>query len=457
MLHFHSDIEYESDSDISYVGAYSSSSVEVLQGQFPSSDSIIENQRSESVASVGNEDFSDDGNDDGDGDDDGDYDVGDAGDFNFVDNIKLADQMSIRNDLQNPNIILSRLWKLDVSGCTIDQLNNVMQTLQLLDKNCNQNFPTSYYHYQKQMENMFGRAFGLNVPYCSSCLVPLDNENHCAKLYCRNNQPHPSAISNLKMLRLDWQLMDVLGDFLNERVSNGTLSHGNSVIVDIRINTDGAPVTKKRGRGIWPIAGIVQNLPVNCRYHPASLILLALWEGPSTPNLNEFVRTSIKSNLTPTMVDIQGKEILLRPKLEVFIGDTPVRSKLMNLVGHAAVDKSCPDCFQSGVRVQEFRATKMPYLPFNTEHCLLRNEASIGEMSPELQHRTNGIKPGPQVLTEFGIKVPRDFPPDILHIGYEGTAKLIYTAIASQSVLFSCQSKALVHAVLELDRRLNLG
>ena len=356
-----------------------------------------------------------------------------VGMINFFYNSLVNEQQLLRDDIYN------RIYHLQQQGLTQKQIDDVISLVKFASENTQLPIPESRYMLEKEVKQRFYKTNVTFSLFCTSCFSSLNYENsiyRCSNNLCPDPLPRPCKVAKLYTVSLAWQLLVVLRNFCN--TLQPTNPDGSAdLILKLRINTDGAPLAKsKTGPSIWPVTANILNLPKHCRFHPACVILLGLWQGHSKPKLNALLASCFAQlddfrSVDGVRLNFPGGRVCnVKITIDLFIGDAPVRSEGANMMGHAAY-YACLDCFMKGCYFSG--AVRYPYVPF--EQLELRQTNEIAEVMRNLNGNISndrGVKPGISTLSLYGVEIPHQTPPDSMHVLWEGVVKDIFDSLLSR-------------------------
>ncbi|CAJ1076493.1 uncharacterized protein LOC117467508 isoform X2 [Xyrichtys novacula] len=189
-------------------------------------------------------------------------------------------------------------------------------------------------------------------------------------------------------------------------------THGYS----LTLNCDGVPVFKSSLYGIWPLYGIVNELPYPVRKE--NVLLFGLWFGDKKPNVNSFLKpfTLECQKLSTVGFKIKRNSILepCRVVAALMICDSVARPLLQNMTQFNG-QYGCSLCLHPGEQVEKGHSTVRVY-PY--KGVPKRDHASTISDAREALHTKKSVRgvKGPTCL----IKIPHfdiisGMPPDHMH------------------------------------------
>ena len=195
------------------------------------------------------------------------------------------------------------------------------------------------------------------------------------------------------------------GEYHHLGISAGILaqleSHQPDVVtllqhIRLQINIDGLPLFKSSNKQLWPIQGMIENMP--CK----SPFIIGLYFGVTKPtDLSAFLNRFVSE-----MVDLERDGISFQDShysvsISAMICDAPARAYLKNVKGHSGYS-GCERCVQSGVYRNK--------VTFPEVDSALRTDAQFDEMSDEDHHL------GASPLSRLSIGMVSQFPLDYMHL-----------------------------------------
>lgn len=142
-------------------------------------------------------------------------------------------------------------------------------------------------------------------------------------------------------------------------------------VFSLQINVDGLPLFKSTNHQLWPITGLVQNIP---KQNP---FIIALYSGSSKPtDIHEYFRDFVEEyhNLHDGF-DCCGK--LSQVALHSIVCDTPARAFIKQVKSYSGYH-GCDRCNQNGIWLGK--------MTFPETEADLRTDASFDQMRDEEHH-----------------------------------------------------------------------
>nr|XP_033967044.1 uncharacterized protein LOC117467508 isoform X2 [Pseudochaenichthys georgianus] len=207
---------------------------------------------------------------------------------------------------------------------------------------------------------------------------------------------------------------------LNEKGGPLDCPHGHSLI----LNCDGVPVFKSSLYSIWPLQGIVNELPYPVRKE--NVLLFGLWFGSKKPNVNTFLKpfTLECQKLSTVGFKLKRNGVLEQCRLvaALMMCDSVARPILQNMTQFNG-QYGCSLCLHPGEQVQKGKGTVKAY-PF--KDVPKRDHAStISDAREALRTNTSvrGVK-GPTCLINIPhFDIISGMPPDHMHTVHLGVVR----------------------------------
>ena len=180
------------------------------------------------------------------------------------------------------------------------------------------------------------------------------------------------------------------------RLSSHPCDIANLLEISLDINIDGLPIFKSSSGQLWPILGLIKNLPVKDPF------VIGIYYGMSKPaDITEYLSYFVEDvrSLAETGLNFSG--INFPVVISAFICDAPARAFVKQIKGHSGY-YACERCTQRGVYLQKvtFPSTDSP----------LRTDELFSEMAYE-NHQT-----GRSPLMNIPAKLVTQFPLDYMHL-----------------------------------------
>jgi hypothetical protein len=119
--------------------------------------------------------------------------------------------------------------------------------------------------------------------------------------------------------------------------------------ISLSLNTDGVQ-THKSGKGVWPIFGLINELPYHERIKKENILLLGMWND-SKPNMSLFFQPLVEF-FQKNSFDLKIENTILKNRKILFYNlslDIPAKSKVLGMNGHAGYC-SCNFCLTTGIK-----------------------------------------------------------------------------------------------------------
>jgi len=192
----------------------------------------------------------------------------------------------------------------------------------------------------------------------------------------------------------------------------------------LTLNCDGVPVFKSSQYGIWPLQGMVNELPYHVRKE--NVLLFGLWFGTKKPNVNTFLKPFTKEcqSLSTVGFKFHSNNIVNHCKViaAVMMCDSVARPILQNMTqfnGHYG----CSLCLHPGEQVPKGNGTVRVY-PYKEvpkrDHASTLNDAREAVRTTQ---SVRGIK-GPTCLVNIPhFDLISGMPPDHMHNVHLGVVR----------------------------------
>ena len=173
------------------------------------------------------------------------------------------------------------------------------------------------------------------------------------------------------------------------------------------INIDGVPLSKSSKSQLWPILGSINNSEF--------VFIIAVFHSNSKPScVNDYLKDFINEAKELISDGINYNDRCYSFKIRSFICDSPARSFLKCIIGHAGYN-SCERCCIHGTRVQNRTVFNECTFEENLrDDERFQNGGYLGDHQKE-------ISP----LIDLGISCVRQFPFDYMHLVLLGVLKRI--------------------------------
>ena len=116
----------------------------------------------------------------------------------------------------------------------------------------------------------------------------------------------------------------------------------NSKVVSIALYTDGINAFGTVQKSIWPIFGVLTDLPYKSRFKPQNIIIFGVFFGRN-PDIQKFLQMIFEKhlNLKTGHCYITTATSQYEIVIKYLIADKPARAKLLNIQGHNAKFACC--------------------------------------------------------------------------------------------------------------------
>jgi hypothetical protein len=166
----------------------------------------------------------------------------------------------------------------------------------------------------------------------------------------RRLQDYPSEVMS-KCSDEPGSVMDFWNGDLVKKLKNDGFFKTRTEIA-LTLSVDGVQLVKQGTHQVWPIMGIIMNLPADMRYNKQYLLLFGAIPGPNMPrDIFSFLGPLLVKQLSQTGMTVwnaaEGLYVNVKVQLCMVTGDQPAISKLMCMKGHTG-KRPCPFCLIKG-------------------------------------------------------------------------------------------------------------
>ena len=194
-----------------------------------------------------------------------------------------------------------------------------------------------------------------------------------------------------------------------------------SFFISIMLHSDGIPIYRSRTCSVWPILGVVIELPPMARTRTQNVLLFSLWIGRSKPNftliLEKLSRQLIHLKSVGLKIYRQEPVPILFP---ILLGDMPALADMVNFVQHTAYH-ACMFCTNKGQYCYRGRCVIYP----NDETCLLRTPdefsryAQVAASQPRARSiQTAGLRGVSEFSKILDVPMPYSIAIDGMHTSF---------------------------------------
>ncbi len=235
--------------------------------------------------------------------------------------------------------------------------------------------------------------------------------------FFQNNNVSKDLDYRFKREKDDDVISDIYDGQMYKSLGNGILTSDKDAM-SLSFSCDGVPVVQSSNFSIWPLQGILNELPPQKRKQ--NIFLIGLWFGSSKPNVLEFLEPFTSEMRKLGSVGMKwlrdGVQVCSKVFACICSCDSVARALLQNIHQFNGVC-GCSWCNNPGIRVQKGQGYSRVYLPSSEGHSL-RTQEEINRdamMAFTKQEVVNGVK-GPSKLLELPFfNTVRGFPVDNLH------------------------------------------
>ncbi|CAF0773384.1 unnamed protein product [Rotaria sordida] len=287
------------------------------------------------------------------------------------------------------------------------------------------------------------------IYYCAECLTCLETpqQTTCSPNCPLNNNYRPfSNASELTINDVKCEIRstiaryaNVINDYRNrskvllpcdvpnanvyQTISSTTAIKSNQNQVTVMLHTDGAPVTKIKGKSLWPIQATLCEIPPPLRDHKQAIMIFGAWLGIHHPDRNLLwknvvnqIQQLFKDEIIVTINKQQLKYIV---RIQLITFDLPALASNCNIVQYNGYN-ACPYCQMTGKAVDKqvmYPHSPIPCPPKTTDDY--RRYGTLNSSSTI----TMGIK-GPSPLTDI-LLFPIQVAIDYMHLTCSGHVKTL--------------------------------
>ncbi|XP_028418505.1 uncharacterized protein LOC114543898 [Dendronephthya gigantea] len=223
--------------------------------------------------------------------------------------------------------------------------------------------------------------------------------------YRFNRDSHNSVISDI----YDGQMYRSLGD--------GILTSDRNAL-SLSFGCDGVPVFRSSSFSIWPLQGMLNELPPKIRKQ--HIFLIGLWFGPSKPNILQFLEPFTSEMRRLGSVGMKwlraGVEVCSRVFACICSCDSVARCHIQNIHQFNGVN-GCSWCYNPGIQIHKGQGHTRVYLQ-SPEGYNLRTQTELRHDATRAfkqQETVNGVKGLSKLMKLPYFDIVRGFPVDNLH------------------------------------------
>ena len=282
--------------------------------------------------------------------------------------------------------------------------------------------------------------------YCPSCQTLFQNNQKLKCVICEVEYEEQVLLQNgsfFLYLPIEKQLQDLLSknnvsDDLDYRFNQNDNSNvindiydgqmykglGNGVLMSDRnalslsLSCDGVPLFRSSSFSIWPLQGMLNELPPRKRRQ--NIFLIGLWFGYSKPNIFQFLEPFTNEMRKLGSVGMtwlrSGFEVCSKVFCCICSCDSVARCFIQNIHQFNGVN-GCTWCYNPGIRVQKGQGHTRIYVQ-QAEGYDLRTKKEVirdGKKAFKEDRIVNGVKGVSKLLELPHFDIVRGFPVDNLH------------------------------------------
>lgn len=215
--------------------------------------------------------------------------------------------------------------------------------------------------------------------------------------------------------------------------SSENLNSFDPLVLYLHFSTDGGQFYTYKKRNVWPVHGMLLDLPLKIRSRSENMLLMALWDGSTKPDWSSFLDRYLHGScLNKEIVVCVGynTEINVVLKLHTAVFDLPAMASVLNHIQFNG-EFGCVYCCSPGVSLRIGRGHSRKY--GGVEDMISDEQyAKYCKLASETNQSIFGIK-GKSCIAEY-IQLPSHVLLDSLHLLFENCSKsLILKLINSTS------------------------
>ena len=217
------------------------------------------------------------------------------------------------------------------------------------------------------------------------------------------------------------------------------LRENSSFFLSIMLHSDGIPIYRSRTCSVWPILGVVIELPPMARTRTQNVLLISLWIGRSKPNFKLILEKL--SRQLGHLKNVGLKIYRQRPVpilFPILLGDMPALADMVNFVQHTAYH-ACMFCTNKGQYCHRGHCVIYP----NEENYSLRTPEDFNRYAQmaAAQPRARSVQTvGLRGVSEFSkildIPMPYSIAIDGMHTSFLCHAKKLLLHVSGRFFLW---------------------
>lgn len=156
----------------------------------------------------------------------------------------------------------------------------------------------------------------------------------------------------------------------------------------LTINTDGAQPFKSKGKSLWILQGIVNELDLHVRFKSRNKFFGGFWYSEKSAEMGLFLKPFVDEmrelSAAGFILAFKGKIIHINVILLVCCCDSPAKSKVLSQIQHNGY-YSCPYCTEKGITLDGGNVVKYPFqksINIRTD-CFVREQMLKKALAPD--------------------------------------------------------------------------
>ncbi|CAF3744588.1 unnamed protein product [Rotaria sp. Silwood1] len=287
------------------------------------------------------------------------------------------------------------------------------------------------------------------IYYCAECLAHLETpqQTTCSSNCPLNNNYRPfSKVSELTINDVKCEIRstieryaNVINDYRNrskvllpcdvpnayvyQTISSTTSIKSNQNQVTVMLHTDGVPVTKIRGKSLWPIQATLCEIPPPLRDHKQAIMIFGAWLGIHHPDRNLLWKNVVNQIQQlfqdEIIVTINKQQLKYIVRIQLITFDLPALASNCNIIQYNGYN-ACPYCQIAGKAVD--KQVMYPHSPTPCPPKTIDDYRRYGTLNSS-STITMGIK-GSTPLTDI-LLFPIQVAVDYMHLTCSGHVKTL--------------------------------
>ena len=273
---------------------------------------------------------------------------------------------------------------------------------------------------------------GIEGTMCTICKATYDQAKHLKDGYFFIYLPIEKQIRDLfskcsgsvnlnyrfsRVKECPTSIEDIFDGQIYKTMANGTLDSDPNAL-SITFNCDGVPIFKSSNFGIWPLQGIINELPPKERYE--NILLIGLWFGTGKPTMTTFLHPFTEELRRLSTIGMKwvnaGISVCSRVFACICSCDSVARCVLQNIHQFNGLN-GCSWCIHPGKSIAKGGGHCRVYVEGDDGHDLRTHKATKqhGREAHQNKEPVCGVK-GPTKFSELiSFDIVRGFVVDNLH------------------------------------------